>query len=274
MAATAEAWVGMPCSQLAASTWGMRTASSTAALCCTARSQGNPEAPGQAADALSSTGHFASLRGAEDLGHTAAAACGGCWLGQPCPVDRLHVAAGARALHVQETGDRHEVTQGCCLRVVAAVARASGARVCQPVLFVEVGAEVGDLLAITPDTPPLLLPPVLVAQGLELRFDLVVNIQNLRELHVPADSISLGPGGAVLPVPLQPSHGATDDGQTGLPGLPSGAPHGASLWLWVWLLMRNPQGLVDVVVFLLLMLKLPRLLDVRVLLELRFSVAR
>ena len=113
---------------------------------------------------------------------------------------------------------------------------------------------------------PLLPGPMLVAQGLELRFDLAMIIHILRDIHVPGGSFPPGPGVGVLPVPLQPSHEATDNGQAGLPGLMPWAGHGASLWLWVWLLMRNLQGLVDVGVFLLVMRKLPGIVDVRVLL--------
>ena len=74
-----------------------------------------------------------------------------------------------------------EIDDGCMSvncsgsRVGAALARVGGARpLSQPLLLVEVGGEVGDVSAVTPDTPPLPLPRVLVAQGLKLRFDLVM----------------------------------------------------------------------------------------------------
>ena len=54
---------------------------------------GNPEFAGHAAHALARVGHFASLRGSEGWGHTAAAAGGGSWAAWHSPVGRLHVAA-------------------------------------------------------------------------------------------------------------------------------------------------------------------------------------
>ena len=63
-------------------------------------------------------------------------------------------------------GNPHEVAQGRSSRVGAAVARAGGARLfSRPVLLVELRADVGDLSAVKPETPPLLLPRLLVAQG-------------------------------------------------------------------------------------------------------------
>ena len=68
----------------------------------------------------------------------------------------------------------------------------------------EVGAEGGALWAVTQDTPPLLLPRVPVAQGLELRFDLAMMIHILADLHLLGGSFSLALRVAVLPVPFQP----------------------------------------------------------------------
>ena len=164
-------------------------------------------------------------------------------------------------------GRPQEVAQGGSSRVVAAVARPGGARLfSRPVLFVEVGAEVGDVSSITQDRPPLRLQGVLVAQGLDLRFDLAMIVHILTDLHVLGAIIPLGPRAAVLPVPLDPSYEATDDGQVGLPSPVLEAGLGAWLWLWVWLLMQKLQALVDVGVLLLLMRMLQGLVSVRVLL--------
>ena len=117
-----------------------------------------------------------------------------------------------------------------------------------------------------PDTPPLPLPLVLVAQGLECRFDLAMMGHIVADLHVQRGTHAiLRPGVAEL---LEPSHEATDDGQAGHPTHVLGAGHGAWLWLWMWLwlLMRKLQGLVDVRVLLLLTRMLQGLVDVRVLL--------
>ena len=65
---------------------------------------GNQKDAGHTVEALAHVGHFALLRGGEDLGHTAAAACGGSWPVETSPVGRLHVAAWALALQVQGTG--------------------------------------------------------------------------------------------------------------------------------------------------------------------------
>ena len=130
----------------------------------------------------------------------------------------------------------------------------------------EVCAEGGDVSAVTPDTPPLFLPLVLVALGSGLCLDFTMMVHILTDLHIPGGSISLGPGVSVLLVPLQPSHEATDDGHGGLPTHVLGPGHWTWLWLWVWLWMRILQGLVDVRVLLLLMPMLRRFLDVRVVL--------
>ena len=148
---------------------------------------------------------------------------------------------------------------------MAAIGRAAGAWLfSRPVLIVEVGAEGGVESAVTPDTLPLPLPLVLVAQGLELRFDLPMMVHILADLHVLGGSISLCPGGAVFPVPLQPSNEDADDGQSALPTHVLGAGHGTCLWVWVRLLMHKLQGLVDVRVLLLLMRMLRGLVYVRV----------
>ena len=110
------------------------------------------------------------------------------------------------------SGYLHEVAQGGGSRLGAALAWGGGSRLfSRPVLLVEVGAEVGDVSAVTPDTPPLLLPRVLLAQGLELRFNLARMVHILADLHVLAGTLSLGPRVAVLPVPHQPPHEAADD---------------------------------------------------------------
>ena len=96
---------------------------------------------------------------------------------------------------------------------------------------VEVGAKLGDVSAVTPDTPPLPLPLVLVAQGLELRFDLAMILHSLADLHVLKGSAFLSSEVSLLPVPIHPSHDATDDGQAGLPTDVPGARRGALLWL-------------------------------------------
>ena len=106
----------------------------------------------------------------------------------------------------------------------------------------EVGAEVGDISAVTPDRPPLLLPRVLLAQGLELRFNLAMMVHILAYLHVLGGSFPLQQRVPVLPVPLQTPHEAADDGQA---ELAFGAGHGAWLWLRLWLLVRKMQRVVD-----------------------------
>ena len=151
--------------------------------------------------------------------------------------------------------------------MVAAVVRAGGGRVFRsPALLVEVWPEVRDVTAIMPDMPPPPLPRVLLAQGLELRFYLPMMVHILSDLHLLGGSIPLGPGVALLTVPLQPFHEATDDGKAGLPSLVRVAGHETSLWLWVWLLIRKLQELVDVGLLLLLIRILRGLVDVRVLL--------
>ena len=90
----------------------------------------------------------------------------------------------------------------------------------------EVATDLGDVLPLTPQRLPLLLPRAHVAQGLALRFDLAMMVHILADLDVLGDSIPLGPAVALLRVPLQPSHQATDDGQAGLPSPALGAGHG------------------------------------------------
>ena len=104
--------------------------------------------------------------------------------------------------------------QGGGSRPGAALARGGGARAfCRSVLLVQIRAQVCGVSAVRPDTPPLPLPHVLVAQGLELRFDLAMMVHILLDVHVLAGSFPLGPRVAVLPVPLQPPHKAADDSQ-------------------------------------------------------------
>ena len=97
----------------------------------------------------------------------------------------------------------------------------------------EVWAEVGDVSAVTPGTPLLPLPRVLVAQDLELRFDLLMTVHIIGILQLLGCSFPLKPRLPVLPVPLQPPPEAADDGQAGI----LGAGHGAWLWLWLWLMV-------------------------------------
>ena len=59
----------------------------------------------------------------------------------------------------------------------------------------------------------------------------------LADLHVPGSGIHLGLRVAVLPVPLQPSHAATDDGQRW-------APEPCS-WGWPWGLAVAVGVIVD-----------------------------
>ena len=87
---------------------------------------GNPKVVGHTAHTLARAGHFASLRGGEDLGHTAAAADGGSWAAWRPLVCRLHVAASSAAdgrswpwIFVHP----HEVTKGGGSEVGVAVAR-------------------------------------------------------------------------------------------------------------------------------------------------------
>ena len=137
-------------------------------------------------------------------------------------------------LGLASSGNRHEVPQGGASRVVAALAQGGGARLfSRPVLLVEVEAEVGYVSAVTPDTPPLLLPGVLVAEDLEFRFDLVMMVHILADLQVLGGSFPLEPRTAVLPVPLQAPNEAADDGQAGHPGCVLRACDGARWWLWL-----------------------------------------
>ena len=175
---------------------------------------GNPQVARHATDALASADHLASLRG----GTTAAGR-------EPSPVDRVQVAARACApqgqrtgLGLKSSGNRHEVAQGGGSTVGGAFGRVGGARLLRrPVLVVEVGVEGGSVSAVTPDTPPLPLLLVLAAQGSKVRFDLAMTVHILADLHVLGGSISRGSGMSVLPVSLQPSQEATDDGQVGVP---------------------------------------------------------
>ena len=96
---------------------------------------------------------------------------------------------------------------------------------------------------------------MLVAQGLELRFDPAMMVKILADLYLLAGNFLLGPGVAVLLVQRQPLHEAADDGQAGLPTHVLRAGHGA--WWWLWLLVRKLQRVVDV-----------RVLGVRVLMHL------
>ena len=170
------------------------------------------------------------------MGHTAAAAGQGSWAGWRSPVGRLQVAAMTRAPQVQQTGgvglgspgDLREVARGGGSQVEAALARAGGVRLfSRPGLLVEVGAAVGDVKAVTPDMPPLPLPRLVLAQGLQLRFDLAMMVHILADLQVLEGSFPLGPRVPVPPVALQFPHQAADDGQAGLPG----PGHGAWSWL-------------------------------------------
>ena len=164
-------------------------------------------------------------------------------------------------------GNHHEVAQVGGSRPVAAASPAGGARhFSRPVLLMKVGAEIGDVSAITADGPPRLLPRVLVAQGLELRFDVAMMVHILVDHHAPGGSIPLRLRMPLVRVPLQPFHEARFDGQAGLPTVVLWAGHGPRSLLWVRLLMRKLQGLADVGLLLLLMRVQRGLMDVRVLL--------
>ena len=102
MAATAEAWLA--CLAFSGGfLLGDQNGSVHSSNLLRGPVSGNPRVAGHAANALASAGHFASLRNAADLGQTAAAAGRGSWLGWPCPVGGLQVAAWPRALQVQPT---------------------------------------------------------------------------------------------------------------------------------------------------------------------------
>ena len=147
--------------------------------------------------------------------------------------------------------------------MVAAIGRDGGAGLSsRRVLVLVVGAEGRDVLAVTPDAPPLPLPLVLIAENSELRFNLPMMVRILADLRVLGGSIPLGPGVGVLPVPFQPSYEATDDGQAGVPTQVLGAGYGTWPWLLVWLWMRKLQRLFYVRVILLLMRMLHGLVDV------------
>ena len=95
--------------------------------------------------------------------------------------------------------------------MVATLARAGGVRLSsRPVLLVQVVVKVGDVSAVTPDTAPLPLPRVLLAQGLEFRFDLAMMFHILADLHVLGGSFPLEARVSVLPVQLQAPHEAAD----------------------------------------------------------------
>ena len=68
----------------------------------------------------------------------------------------------------------------------------------------DVGAEVGNVSSVTPDTPPLPLPRVLMTQGLEFSFNLAMMVHILADLHVLGGSFPLGPRVAVLPANSSP----------------------------------------------------------------------
>ena len=74
------------------------------------------------------------------------------------------------------------------------------------------GLKSGTYRHVTPDTPLLPLPGVLVAQGLEFCFNLAMMVHIIADLHILGGSFTLGPRVSVLPVPLQPPHGAADYG--------------------------------------------------------------
>ena len=142
-------------------------------------------------------------------------------------------ASGVRTggLGLGSSGDLHEVARAGGSRVGTAFTRGGGTRLfSRPVPFFEVTAEVGDISVVMPDTPPLLLPRVLVAQGFNLRLDPPMMVHILADLHVLGGSIPLCPRRAVLPVPLQHSHEAADNRQAGPPRHVLGAGHAA--WLW------------------------------------------
>ena len=111
--------------------------------------------------------------------------------------------------------------------VVAAIGWGAGAQLLSwPVLVVDIRADGVGVSAATPDTPPLLLPLSIVAQGSELRFDLAMMVHILADIHVPGGSMPQSSGVAVLPVPIQPSHGAMHHGQARLPTHVLAAGHG------------------------------------------------
>ena len=121
-------------------------------------------------------------------------------------------------LGLGSSGHPHEVVPGGSSWAGPAFARGRGTQLSsRPVLLVEVRAEGGDVSAVMPDTPPVLLPNLLVAEGLELCFDLAIMVHILAELHVLGGSFSLALRVAVLQVPLQPPHEPADDDQARLP---------------------------------------------------------
>ena len=81
-------------------------------------------------------------------------------------------------------GDRREVAQGGGPGVVAPIGQGEGTQLfSRLVLVIEVGTEGGDISAVTPDTPRVPLPMVLVDQGSQLSFDLAMIVHILAELH-------------------------------------------------------------------------------------------
>ena len=167
---------------------------------------GHPEVVGYTADTLASTGHFASLRGGKGLCHTAAADSGGSLAGWCSLMGRLHIAALALALQVQQTGslglgcsgDLHEIAPDDSSPFGAAFARAFTRLLSRPVLLVELRTEVSNVSALKPDRPPFPLPPLLVAQRLELRFELSMMVHILADLRVLGGGVPLGPRVAVV----------------------------------------------------------------------------
>ena len=142
---------------------------------------------------------------------------------------------------LRPSGDLH-VVQGGGSQPGAALARGGGARlISRPILLVQVRSEVGDVSAVELDTPQPPLPSVLIAQGLELCFNLALMVHIIADLHVLRGSFPLRPRVPVLLVPLQPPHEATIDAQAGL----LGAVHRAWMWLWLWLLVRKMKRVVD-----------------------------
>ena len=126
---------------------------------------------------------------------------------------------------------------------MAVLARAGGAGLfSRPVLLVEVGAEVGDVSAVRPDTSALPLPQVRVAQGLEFRFDLALIVHILADPHILGGSFPLGRRLSVLPVLLKAPHEAPDYGKAGHPGCSLRTGHGACCWLWLVVGAEHAKG--------------------------------
>ena len=131
----------------------------------------------------------------------------------------------------------------------------------------EVGAQSQQVSAVTRDTPLLPLLLLLMAQGLEFRLDLAIMGHILADLHILRGTHAiLRPEVAGFHALLEPSFGATDDGQAGQTAHILGADHVAWLcmWVWLWLLMLKMQGLAGVRHLLRLTRMLQGLTDVRV----------